>query len=355
MPIFRLNNDNLIALEQTRFENHAVYERNHLQQVLKTQIDILLPDILVVAEEFGDWDESRRRIDLLAIDTEAKLVVIELKRTEDGGHMELQAIRYAAMVSTLTFERLVSIFGEYIEANNLRYEPREKLLEFLGWSEPDEDSFAQDVRIVLASANFSKELTTSVLWLNDNGLDITCVRMRPYVYENDLLVDIQSVIPVPEASDYQVKIREKRQRERTARTNMSDRTQYDLKVGNDTYPELSKRWLIYRIVRAVINSGVQPSQVQEAISNLPQYSRNAFQVFKGELSNDEVQVKFDELDTGGKIHRSRRYFSRPGEFFYENGRTYVLSNQWGTGTLETVDALIETFNQSQITYSRSVS
>jgi len=31
-----------------------------------------------------------------------------LKRTEDGGHLELQAIRYAAMVSTMTFDQAVS-------------------------------------------------------------------------------------------------------------------------------------------------------------------------------------------------------------------------------------------------------
>jgi RecB family endonuclease NucS len=44
----------------------------------------------LVAAEFGDWEDSRRRIDLLAIDKAANLVVIELKRTEDGGHMELE-------------------------------------------------------------------------------------------------------------------------------------------------------------------------------------------------------------------------------------------------------------------------
>ena len=50
-------------------------------------------DLYVLTEEFGEWEESRRRIDLLAIDKQANLVVIELKRTDDGGHMELQAIR----------------------------------------------------------------------------------------------------------------------------------------------------------------------------------------------------------------------------------------------------------------------
>lgn len=353
MPIFRLDNDQLTALEKTRFDQHAVYERRHLQQILKKQIDVLLPDLLIVAEEFGDWEESRRRIDLLAIDKEARLVVIELKRTEDGGHMELQAIRYAAMVSTLTFERLVGIFSDYIEANGLEFEAREKLLDFLEWSEPDEDSFAQDVKIILASADFSKELTTSVLWLNDNGLDITCVRMQPYVFDNELLVDIQSVIPVPEATDYQIKIKEKRQRERTARTTSNDRTRYDLSVDEMAYPDLSKRWLVYRVVKACTDNGIMPSQIHNVISNLPNYSRNAFKVFDGTLSNEEVQAKFDELDTGGQIHRSRRFFSQPGEFFHEDGKTYVLTNQWGTGALETVDALISAFGEGRITYTKS--
>jgi hypothetical protein len=35
------------------------------------------------------------------------LEVTALKRTEDGGHMELQALRHAAMVSTMTFDQLV--------------------------------------------------------------------------------------------------------------------------------------------------------------------------------------------------------------------------------------------------------
>jgi len=70
---------------------------------------------MVVAEEFGEWTDGQRRIDLLGIDKEANLVVIELKRTIDGGHMDLQALRYAAMVSTMTFARLVEIYTEYAE------------------------------------------------------------------------------------------------------------------------------------------------------------------------------------------------------------------------------------------------
>jgi hypothetical protein len=59
-------------------------------------------DVPVVAEEFGAFADARRRIDLLGVDRSGHVVVIGLKRTTDGGHLELQALRYAAMVSVMT-------------------------------------------------------------------------------------------------------------------------------------------------------------------------------------------------------------------------------------------------------------
>ena len=137
--------------------------------------------------------------------------------------MELQAIRYAAMVSTLTFEKVVDVYADHLRriGHEQEIDARTSILEFLGWEEEDEDMFAQDARIVLASAEFSKELTTAVIWLNDHGLDIRCVRMQPYDYDGRLLVDVQQVIPLPEAADYQVQVRGKEQRGRQKRAERS--------------------------------------------------------------------------------------------------------------------------------------
>lgn len=77
--------------------------------LLKQHVEVIAPDTLIIAEEFCEWDESKRRIDLLGPDRDANLVVIELKRTEDGGHMELQAILYAATVSAMTFSKAVEV------------------------------------------------------------------------------------------------------------------------------------------------------------------------------------------------------------------------------------------------------
>ena len=181
-------------LQPTTFEQQGLKERE-VQDMLKNQINLIAPDTLVVAEEFADWEDSRRRIDLLGIDKNANLVVIELKRTQDGGHMELQALRYAAMISALTFNKLVSVHADYLAKNGIQNDAKIDLLEFLEWDEPDDEQFAQEVKIVLVSAEFSKELTTSVMWLNDFGLDIRCVRIRPFINDGHIILDTQTIVP----------------------------------------------------------------------------------------------------------------------------------------------------------------
>ena len=65
MPIYRIDNKKIIRIERTTFAQQGLRERNDLQALLKSQIDVISPDTLIVAEEFGEWEDSRRRIDLL--------------------------------------------------------------------------------------------------------------------------------------------------------------------------------------------------------------------------------------------------------------------------------------------------
>src|SRR5579863_9952602 len=151
MTIFQITKDNLVPLTETRFGAEGIYERRDLQRVVREHIEVFGDDLMVIAEEYGEWADSNRRIDLLCLDRLANLVVVELKRSEDGGHMELQAARYAAMVSAMTFEQMVSAHARYRNA----FEPetdvaRAGILEFLGWEGPNEDAFGGDVRIILA-------------------------------------------------------------------------------------------------------------------------------------------------------------------------------------------------------------
>jgi hypothetical protein len=59
-------------------------------------------------------------------------------------------------------------------------------------------------------------LTTAVLGLNRHDLNITCIRLRPYKMDNQILIESTQIIPLPESADYEVKIREQERVKRKA-------------------------------------------------------------------------------------------------------------------------------------------
>jgi hypothetical protein len=80
MPLLRIHPGRLETIPSTTFAAERLGERADIQRLLRSHIEVLDSHLLVIAEEFGDWEDSRRRIDLLAIDRDRNLVVIELKR-----------------------------------------------------------------------------------------------------------------------------------------------------------------------------------------------------------------------------------------------------------------------------------
>lgn len=184
MGLYEITEAELKEREVAQFAALGLYERADLQRLLRDKIDALGEDLLVIAEEFGAWEDARRRIDLLAVDRAGRLVVIELKRTDDGGHMELQALRYAAMVSSLQLDEVVATYARHLAVHRPGDEAdaRAKLEAFLADGDSDEPAISSDVRIILVSADFGREITTAVLWLNRfDGMDIRCVRLVPYL------------------------------------------------------------------------------------------------------------------------------------------------------------------------------
>ena len=324
MSIFEMTPDSLKALERTDFASQGLRERSDLQRLIRDQIEVLDSDLLVISEEFGDWEESKRRIDLLAVDRQANLVVIELKRTESGGHMELQALRYAAMVSTMTFDKAVNIYRDHLQGLNRDDDSESSLLEFLEWDEPDEERFAQDVRVILASADFSKELTTAVMWLNQRDLDIRCIRLRPYSDGDRVFLDVQQVIPLPEIEEFQVQVREKVQRERQTRSGSRDMTRFDIEVLGEKYPNLPKRIAILRVVQVLVQSGHAPEEISSAVDD--KFYKTGFRGAAGDLNEQDF---IEAVQQSHKTFSPHRWFTADNELLHYGGQTYALSNQWG--------------------------
>lgn len=216
MPLYEVNGSKrqLIEMQPVTFESEGWLERTNLQPLLRDHPQAIDPDLMIISEEFQGWDETaKRKIDLLGLDRQGNLVVIELKRVEGGGHMELQALRYAAMVSAMDFDGVVDTYQGFLAGLGTRADDaRETLESFL--QETDAPAISNHPRIALVAPGFSREITTTVLWLNEQGLDIRCLEANLYSLNGRHYLDIEQVIPLPSASDYIVRLREKQRAER---------------------------------------------------------------------------------------------------------------------------------------------
>ncbi|MDF1754212.1 MAG: hypothetical protein P1U89_15615 [Verrucomicrobiales bacterium] len=214
MSLYKITTDKIEPVPRTTFAAEQILERNDIQRMLREDISPIGDDLMVIAEEYGEWEKVNRRIDLLCLNSRGDLVVVEIKRTEVGGHMELQAIRYAAMVSSMTLDQAVQCYSRMAHCEE--DDARSDIIDFLQVGAGSDAELTGDVRIVLVSADFSTEVATAVLWLNRHDLDITCIRLRPYKMGHEILIDATQIIPLPEAADYEVKLRTQEQEQRKA-------------------------------------------------------------------------------------------------------------------------------------------
>ena len=349
MPLFRIQYDGQAEIKRTDFVAARVREREDLQRLLRDQIQVLDRDLYVLSEEFGRWQEGNRRIDLLAIDRNANLVVIELKRTDHGGHMDLQAIRYAAMVSNMTFEQAVRAHNAYLSSRDIPGDSEQQILDFLGWEEANEEDFAPDVRILLVSGDFSGELTTSVLWLNEKGLDIRCVRLRPYKIDSELVVQVEQVLPLPEAQDYIIGVREKQRSE--AKSRSRDFTKFDVEIAGKSYSNLAKRQAIVRVAKRLCECGASP---EDLASTSGRPFNSVWRCAEGELSSDELSdALVSQANSGGPAFDPRRWFTEEEFLIHSDGKTWAFTKMWGQRTEEIMISWLEHYPNSSVKITRT--
>ena len=330
----------LAAVPPAQFAALGVKEREHLQRALQDNIDVIAPGTMVLTEEFGHWEDAKRRIDLLCLDKDRQLVVVELKRTDDGGHLELQALRYAAMVSAMTFHQAVNAHAAYLSKKGGDTDAAEaRIREFLD-SPEGELTLSRKVRIVLAAADFSREITTTVLWLNDQGLDVICVRLQPLRVGDHFMIDVQQIIPLPAAQAYQVAIRDKAILLEKAEVSGRDFTKYEITNSIGTSTGLPKRRFMFEVVREAVKQGIPPEKIMEAV---PLRRWTMFLSKPGTLSGGELMQQYPEKDPG-------RYFCDDEEVFQVNAHTYAMSNQWGANTEDAAKNVIQLLSKGSVSY-----
>jgi hypothetical protein len=212
----------LKQLDRITFSEVGLREREHLQEWLATTPDALGQaigeELLIIQKEFDGFDGTRERLDLLALDRSGQLVVIENKLDDSGRDVVWQALKYAAYCSSLKKAEIITIFQLYLD-RGIGGDAASTICDFLQEDALDEVVLNEgnDQRVVFIAANFRREVTSTVLWLREHQIDARCVKVLPYCFQDELFIDLQQVIPTPEAADYMIRMAEKDTEEKTAK------------------------------------------------------------------------------------------------------------------------------------------
>ncbi|UWR22618.1 DUF4268 domain-containing protein [Sulfitobacter sp. S190] len=220
-----LNQNRLSRLVQKRFADLNLRERDHLQEWLANQPDALGEDLLIIQKEFDGFDATRERLDLLALDKDGNLVVIENKLDDSGRDVTWQALKYTAYVSGLTKTQIVDIYQQYLDRYEGGGNAAVRICEFMEVEELEETVLnpGNDQRMIFIAANFRREVTATVLWLLSRGIRAQCFKVTPFSFGDELMVDIQQIIPTPEAADFMIGMSSKENEEKAVQDTQKKR------------------------------------------------------------------------------------------------------------------------------------
>ena len=221
-------------LEVKRFTDLGFTERKHLQEWLENYPQALSPgegdELLIIQKEFDGFDDTRERLDLLAIDKDGNLVIIENKLDDSGRDVVWQALKYASYCANLKKQQVVEIFQRYLnqKAQLEGAEPanaEKVLLEFL---QADDLQSVQlntlkSQRLILVAAHYRKEVTNTVLWLSQFGVICQCFKVTPYQAGTELFLNVEQIIPTPEAADFMIGMMAKEAEEKSASNEQKSR------------------------------------------------------------------------------------------------------------------------------------
>jgi hypothetical protein len=169
------------------------------------------PRVLIVASQYDQWVspsgvEARDRLDLLGLGDDGRLVVAELKRGRAPDTVELQAVKYAAMTSRFTIEKLADLHAKFLERTSdeklTSKEAEEKLQAHTPDVELTIDLFLNP-RIVLLAESFPDSTTTSVVWLSEQGVDLTLRTYKAYeTAGGETIVSVSQVYPLADVGTW---------------------------------------------------------------------------------------------------------------------------------------------------------
>lgn len=234
-------NRKTIPLKEQSFSSLNLTERNDLQEWIADNPLVLGERLLIIQKEFAGFSDTRERLDLLALDENGNLVIIENKLDDSGKDVVWQALKYVSYCAALTKSEIADIYQSYLGEGQAA---KDRISEF--FNNQDFESIRLnpndgDQRIIFVAANFRKEVTSTVLWLRDHGVDITCIKVGIFQSEGRLYLDTDQILPIRDIGDYQIRLAAKKQEDIVSSNEEAARNKLIRVFWEQALPELRAR------------------------------------------------------------------------------------------------------------------
>ncbi len=253
-----LDENKITPVSVKTFTELGFSERKHLQEWIAKMPNILGEELLIIQKEFCGFDDTRERLDLLALDKDGNLVIIENKLDDSGRDVVWQALKYAGYCANLSKNQIIDIYQQYLSLNesgeNSDKAASQRIADFL--DKPLEEAVinrGNSQRVMLVAANYRKEVTNTMLWLGQFGLSCQCFKVTPYRSGDELFLSIDQIIPTPESKEFMIGIANKEAEEKITESNA--------KEGNKIRREFWEKTLgVFKQSQCNLFNNISPSQ-----------------------------------------------------------------------------------------------
>lgn len=206
--LFTVEKGKATEVQRVDLSELDLQERAHLQEWILAHPGVLGPDVTVIASEYDRWqtaagDPVLDRLDILGLDPDGRLVAAELKRGAAPHTIHMQAINYAAMVSRLKPTDVAELYASTETQRGRDTDVDSALTELTTTKLLTAESIRRP-RIVLVASDFPASVTAAVVWLNEQGVDISLIRFRAYRLGEQAVVSFSRLFPVPDVEEFTI-------------------------------------------------------------------------------------------------------------------------------------------------------
>lgn len=299
MYLIDKENNRIQNLAKKSFAELGFRERQHLQEWIANKPESLGEELLIIQKEFDGFNDTNERLDLLALDKDANIVVIENKLDDTGRNVTWQIMKYASYCSTLSKKDIINIYQSYLDKQGKGEDASENIAEFLGKEIEEVDlNKGNTQRMMLIAANFRKEVTSTVLWLMNYKLRIQCFKVTPYAWGEQLFLNLEQIIPTKDTEEFIISMASKTQDEIDAQESSKNRHQVRQEFWSKLLPRLRGRTPIFQNTSPTKDhwlsaGGTNISSVRYNMVITKNYVGVQFEF--GRSDKDENKRLFDEL------------------------------------------------------------